>query len=58
MELVEKPLKILPLGLLSYLMYAVYACPCKELLSCKKVSTSVVLVILGAMVILGYPLQF
>lgn len=56
MELVAKPLKLLPLGLLGYLFYAVYYCPCKDLLMCHKERYLMIVGAFTAMILLGYPL--
>lgn len=57
MELVNKPLKVLPLLLVGILGYKVYNCPCDKLLNCDK-WVSGLAVGLGLMILLGYPLKY
>jgi hypothetical protein len=55
MELINKPLKILPLVLIGFLGYKVYNCPCDKLLSCDKWVAGLAIG-LGLMIVVGYPL--
>lgn len=57
MELIDKPLKILPFLLSAYITIRIYKCPCDKLMSCTKVSSLLALGALAAMTLGGYPLK-
>lgn len=55
-NIANKPLKIVPLAISGFLTWRIYNCPCDKLMACTFNSSMLLIGLLAAMTIFGFPI--